>query len=197
MTPKIPDASRFYNIAVDASTLSNPGISEYRGVDITSGEELFHFGPYQYSTNNICEFLALVTGLYYLHKYNVKGRVWTDSLTALSWLKNKYANTQVDWKLVDPQVCASMKWAVGFIRENEVGHMAEFWNTKLKSEIPADFGRKGNGAPKSPVGSSKVSPPLSILLPESVKGQKEIPKNPKQPRKPRKAKTGTTKKSKA
>lgn len=198
MTPKTPDPSRYYDIAVDASTLSNPGISEYRGVNIETGEEIFHKGPYQYATNNICEFLALVTGVYYLHKFKVNGTVWTDSKTALSWFHKRYANTHVDWKLVDPEVYASMVWAVKFIREHNYDHRVEFWDTKLRKDIPADFGRKGNTAPVTPVGSSKQveSPPLSVLLAETVKGKKKIPKNPRQPRKAKSDRTSTKKSKK-
>ena len=53
-----PDA-----IAVDAACSGNPGKLEYRGVEIASGNELFHMGPFPVGTNNIGEYLALVHAL--------------------------------------------------------------------------------------------------------------------------------------
>ena len=36
---------------------------EYRGVDLATGKEVFHFGPVKDGTNNVGEFLALVHAL--------------------------------------------------------------------------------------------------------------------------------------
>ena len=63
---------------------------EYRGVDPYTGAILFHQGPYPNGTNNIGEFLALVHALALLQKKNEPTTaIYTDSATALSWLKNK------------------------------------------------------------------------------------------------------------
>ena len=51
------------SLSVDASSLGNPGIMEYRGVQTASKEEIFRMGPYKDGNNNIGEFLALVHGL--------------------------------------------------------------------------------------------------------------------------------------
>lgn len=56
------------SIAVDGACAGNPGMMEYRGVDVRSGIELFHVGPYPEGTNNIAEYLALVHALAYLWK---------------------------------------------------------------------------------------------------------------------------------
>ena len=45
------------SIAVDGACSGNPGIMEYRGVDVPTGVELFHQGPFPDATNNIGEFL--------------------------------------------------------------------------------------------------------------------------------------------
>ena len=50
-------------IAVDAACAGNPGVMEYRGVVVGTGEELFHYGPVADGTNNVGEFLALVHAL--------------------------------------------------------------------------------------------------------------------------------------
>ncbi len=48
--------------AVDAACSGNPGPMEYRGIDLATGEQVFHFGPV-HGTNNIGEFLAIVHAL--------------------------------------------------------------------------------------------------------------------------------------
>ena len=53
-------------LCVDAACSGNPGIIEYRGVDLATAKQLFHRGPYPEGTNNIAEFLAIVSGLVYL-----------------------------------------------------------------------------------------------------------------------------------
>ena len=40
-------------IAVDASCMGNPGVMEYQGVWIRTGEVIFRKGPYQDGTNNV------------------------------------------------------------------------------------------------------------------------------------------------
>lgn len=46
-------------LAVDASCIGNPDEAEYRGVDLASGEVVFHQSV-GWGTNNIEEFLAIV-----------------------------------------------------------------------------------------------------------------------------------------
>ena len=48
--------------AVDAACSGNPGPMEYQGIDLATGEQVFHFGPVR-GTNNIGEFLAIVHAL--------------------------------------------------------------------------------------------------------------------------------------
>ena len=48
--------------AVDAGCSGNPGPMEYQGIDLATGERIFHFGPMK-GTNNIGEFLAIVHAL--------------------------------------------------------------------------------------------------------------------------------------
>ena len=78
------------SISVDAACSGNPGMMEYRGVWTSDGTEVFHFGPVKNGTNNIGEFLAIVHALALLQKQNdPKTPVYTDSRTALSWVKKK------------------------------------------------------------------------------------------------------------
>src|SRR5512133_851158 len=58
------------SICVDAACNGSPGDLEYRGVFTESGDQIFHFGPFQDGTNNVGEFLAIVHALSWMEKYN-------------------------------------------------------------------------------------------------------------------------------
>ena len=77
------------SIAVDAACSGNPGDMEYRGVNVFNGEQLFLQGVYKEATNNIGEFLAIVHGLALLKKQNSDWPIYSDSITAISWIKAK------------------------------------------------------------------------------------------------------------
>ncbi len=81
----------YHSIAVDAASSGNPGIMEYRGVDTKTGKLLFKQGPFAQGTNNIGEFLAIVHGLAYLKERNSDRIIYTDSRTAISWVRKKIA----------------------------------------------------------------------------------------------------------
>ena len=84
-------------LAVDAACSGNPGIMEFRGVVADTGTEVFRRGPFPHATNNIGEFLALVLGLAYLKKYNLPWVLYTDSVTALAWVREKRCKSKLDW----------------------------------------------------------------------------------------------------
>ena len=69
---------------------------EYRGVDTKTKKQLFIQGPFEEGTNNIGEFLALVHGLAILKKNNSDRILYTDSRTAISWVKKKNCNTKLE-----------------------------------------------------------------------------------------------------
>ncbi len=86
-----PDA-----IAVDAACSGNPGKLEYRGVEIASGNELFHMGPFPVGTNNIGEYLALVHALALCaQRGETRRTIYSDSRTALAWLSRHGSNTRL------------------------------------------------------------------------------------------------------
>jgi ribonuclease HI len=130
------------SISVDAACSGNPGVLEYRGVDTDTGETIFHEGPFPIGTNNIGEFLALVTALQMMKQLNCDGSVFTDSVTAMSWVKNKRVNTNLPrngstnnlWVLVDEK----LSWLSKNIYRTKIIK----WDTKKLGEIKADFGRK-------------------------------------------------------
>ena len=85
----------YNSIAVDAASSGNPGIMEYRAVDTKTKKQLFKQGPFEQGTNNLGEFLALVHGLSFLKKHNSDRIIYTDSKTAMSWVRKKTCNSKI------------------------------------------------------------------------------------------------------
>jgi ribonuclease HI len=129
-------------LAVDAACSGNPGTMEYRGVDLQSGQMLFHKGPYFDGTNNIGEFLAIVHALAYLKKHNSNQNIYTDSMTALSWVKNKKANTKLAQTARNGELFDLIHRAENWLKKNSYFTPILKWDTERWGEIPADFGRK-------------------------------------------------------
>lgn len=129
-------------LAVDAACSGNPGIMEYRGVMIETGEEIFRGGPFEEGTNNIGEFLGLVHGLRYLNEQNLAIPLYTDSTTGLVWLKKKAVNTSLAPSDRNRYLFAEIRAAEKWLREHTYSTRVFKWETELWGEIPADFGRK-------------------------------------------------------
>lgn len=138
----IPDIVKD-SIAVDGACSGNPGPMEYRGVDVMTGAEIFHVGPLADGTNNVAEYLALIHVLAFLKKTNnTETVVYSDSRTALSWLRNrghksKLARTKNNDKIFD-MLARADKWIQSNVSYNRVIK----WDTEKWGEIPADFDRK-------------------------------------------------------
>ncbi|MEO6130262.1 MAG: ribonuclease H family protein [Saprospiraceae bacterium] len=131
------------SISVDAACSGNPGAMEYRGVWTNDKTELFHFGPAKNGTNNIGEFLAIVHALALLAKRNdAKTIIYTDSKTALSWVKKKKANTKLKADKTNAQLFEMMSRAETWLKTNTWKNPVLKWDTENWGEIAADFGRK-------------------------------------------------------
>ncbi len=129
------------SISVDAAWSGNPGMMEYRGVRTKTGEVLFHYGPIM-GTNNIGEFLAIVHALSLLKKEGLKTDIYSDSRTALSWVRNKKANTTLVRNAKTEQAWKLIERAEAWLRENSYPNRIMKWDTNKLGEIKADFGRK-------------------------------------------------------
>ena len=143
-TPLPAAAPRPYDedaIAVDAACSGNPGPMEYRGVDLRSGQELFHLGP-MHGTNNIGEFLAIVHALALLKKQGVKRTVYSDSRNALLWVRQKQCKTKLERNAQTEGLFQLIDRAVIWLRKNKIEVPLLKWQTKEWGEVPADFGRK-------------------------------------------------------
>lgn len=129
-------------LAVDAACSGNPGVMEFRGVIADTGTEVFHRGPFQQGTNNIGEFLAIVLGLAYLKQNNLPWALYSDSRTALSWLKKGHADTKLEWNNQNQDLFFMVRKAEMWLHDNTWTTPIYKWDTKAWGEIPADFGRK-------------------------------------------------------
>jgi ribonuclease HI len=88
------------------------------------------------------EFIAIVHALAYLKQRESNKTVYTDSRTALSWIRNKKVgstlirdeSTKKIWELTDR--------AVNWLKTNTYENKILKWNTEEWGEIKAAFGRK-------------------------------------------------------
>jgi ribonuclease HI len=130
------------SICVDAACSGNPGVLEYRGVDTKSGAQLFHIGPFPQGTVNLGEFLGIVHALAYLKQRNSDWPVYSDSKTAIAWVRKKAINTKLEKSPKNEKLFELVERAVIWIRENKWPNKILKWETEYWGEIPADFGRK-------------------------------------------------------
>jgi len=128
--------------SVDAACSGNPGTLEYRGVDTSTGRELFHQGPFQQGTVNLGEFLAIVHALAMLKKMGRNTPVYSDSRTAMKWVRQKKVNTKLLPEKRNEKLFDLVKRAENWLRDNDYPNEVMKWETKFWGEIPADFGRK-------------------------------------------------------
>ena len=132
----------YNSIAVDAASSGNPGKMEYRGVDTKTKKQLFIQGPFEEATNNIGEFLAIVHGLAFLQQNNSERIIYTDSITAISWVRKKACNSKLERNDKNKPVFELVDRAIKWLNDNNYKTTIVKWETKAWGEIPADFGRK-------------------------------------------------------
>ncbi|WP_010519571.1 ribonuclease H1 domain-containing protein [Croceivirga radicis] len=132
----------YNSISVDAASSGNPGIMEYQGVETKTKKVLFKQGPFKQGTNNIGEFLAIVHGLAFLKQKNSNRLIYTDSRTAMSWVKKKKCNTKLTPNAKNKDLFDLIARAEKWLHNNSYTTTIVKWETKAWGEIPADFGRK-------------------------------------------------------
>jgi len=135
----LPD---FESLSVDAACSGNPGAMEYQGVYSRTGERIFHQGPFEDGTNNIGEFLALVHGLAFLKQQNSLLPIYTDSKTALAWVRNKKVKSELERTEKNYELFNLIERAEKWLQTNTYTTKIKKWETSVWGEIPADFGRK-------------------------------------------------------
>jgi ribonuclease HI len=132
----------YHSISVDAASSGNPGKMEYQGVDTKTKKVLFKQGPFNEGTNNIGEFLAIVHGLAFLKQKKSDRVIYTDSRTAMSWVRKKKCNTKLQKNVRNQGVFELIERAEKWLKSNRYNTPIVKWETKAWGEIPADFGRK-------------------------------------------------------
>lgn len=131
------------SISVDAACSGNPGLMEYRAVITNTKKEIFKKGPFENGTNNIGEFLALVHALALLKEKNQPLLpIYSDSKTAIAWVKKKKANTKITVNAKNKNWIDILYRAEQWLQANTVTNPILKWDTENWGEIPADFGRK-------------------------------------------------------
>ena len=134
--PPILDA-----LAVDAACSGNPGAMEYQGIYIPTRTRLFHYQAPK-GTNNIGEFLAIVHGLSYLKKHRLNQIIYSDSVNAISWVRQKQCKSKLPEDASTAELWDYVHRAENWLRTNTYTTEIRKWDTDHWGEIPADFGRK-------------------------------------------------------
>ncbi|NJL74009.1 MAG: ribonuclease H [Saprospiraceae bacterium] len=129
------------SIAVDAACSGNPGVMEYQGVDTKTGKQLFH-QKFNLGTNNIGEFLGIVHGLGYLEKLGARIPIYSDSKTAIGWVKKGQSKSKLVVNEKTEYLHELIKRAENWLATHDFRVPVLKWETEKWGEIPADFGRK-------------------------------------------------------
>lgn len=137
MPPPIADS-----VVVDAAWNTASGDMEYQGIYLPTKQKLFAMGPYSDGTNNIGEFLAIVHALAMLHQRGSELPIYSDSKTAISWVKKKKANTKLDETPRNAVLFDLLARAETWLANTAYRNRVLKWETEYWGENPADFGRK-------------------------------------------------------
>lgn len=128
-------------LAVDAACSGNPGVMEYQGIYIPTRTQVFHYMAPK-GTNNIGEFLAIVHGLSYLKKHHLNQIIYSDSVNAMSWVRQKVCKSKLPEDATTAELWDYVHRAEQWLRSNTYTTEIRKWDTDRWGEIPADFGRK-------------------------------------------------------
>ena len=130
------------SICVDAACSGSPGPVEYQGVLLENGQQAFRQGPMRDGTNNVGEFLAIVHALSWLQEKGLDWPIYSDSDTALGWVRSGRCNTKLARSASNDELFALVEQAEHWLTENRFMNRLLKWDTQAWGEIPADFGRK-------------------------------------------------------
>lgn len=130
------------SIAVDAACNMSTGVMEYRGVDTETEAEFFRMGPYEDCSNNMGEFLAIVHALAHCGKHGISLPIYSDSRTAIAWVRNRHAKTTVARTQRNARVFELIRRAEEWLLAHSYANRILKWETERWGENPADFGRK-------------------------------------------------------
>jgi ribonuclease HI len=130
------------SISVDVGSKGNPGIVEYKGVSTRTGEVIFEHPPIAKGTNNLGEFLAIVHALAYLKQRGSTMTIYSDSMTAMSWIRKQAVATTLPRDASTKEIWTLVDRALSWLHNNTYSNPILKWDTKAWGEIKADYGRK-------------------------------------------------------
>lgn len=130
------------SICVDGAGSGKTKRIEYQGVITETGTQIFHAGPFEDGTNNIAEFLAIVHALAYCQKNGLDYTIYSDSRTAMSWVKKRTVRTTLTPSDKNTKLRVLVQRALNWLNNNSYPNKILKWETKAWGENPADFGRK-------------------------------------------------------
>lgn len=143
---KIKDLFPKIGFATDGACNVKKRIGQYQIYDLEKNKMIFTSKEFENTTNNQMEFLALMHALILCEDLKVledikydNYPIYTDSITAISWLKNNKLNSNIDY---DSIVGKEIKKMLNWLKNNQYNNKIIKWETKNLGEIPADFGRK-------------------------------------------------------
>ena len=122
-------------IVVDGSTRGNPGLSKYRAINLHTNKIIFETDWIGITTNNVAEYLAIAHAVYYCEKNKLDVPIFSDSQTAISWVKKGNLNTS----------CKNLNERLNKAKlylKSRPNLIIEKWHTAIWGENPADFGNK-------------------------------------------------------
>ena len=131
------------SINCDGSYSSSTKIMEFR-IQETDSKKLILTKSYSGGTNNLAEFLGLVNSMSYLSKnsLNRDKTIYTDSKTALAWVRNGKVNTTYDLES-NQMLQQDIEEALLFLSGVKLHTFTiRKWDTRNWGEILSDFGRK-------------------------------------------------------
>lgn len=124
-------------ICTDGAHSVKRGVTEYRGIDLATGKELF-YKELGNNTANVGEFLGVVAAVKFILETNYAPPIiYTDSITAITWFSNKKTASR---KRLPILMCAEVFLKVMASKINSI--QVRHWNTLEWGEIPADFQNK-------------------------------------------------------
>ncbi len=131
------------SLCVDAAWNADTKAMEYRGVWLHDRSLVFEQGPFPRATNNIGEFLAIVHALAWLSKLSNTCPIYSDSLTAMAWVrKRKVASKSMAKGQTSEEINNLVQRALAWLNSHEYRNEVLKWNTEAWGEVPADYGRK-------------------------------------------------------
>lgn len=125
-----------YAWCVDASCMGNPGVMEYRGVELATGREIFRVG-FPKGTNNIGEYLAIVHALALMEKTGKWHNIYTDSKNALLWLRTRNPKTKLAVEPATARLHAVLSRATAWLKAHPGVPRLLFKSPATRPEQPA------------------------------------------------------------